>query len=104
MFRTMTARYAGTCKRCRQDFAAGTRIRYGGRGRTYHLSAECPAGRNRAAEDSAEYAPERHSARPSPLESSADAAAEWSVDAAMAEDSGYSHGVHWSDPRADFEF
>lgn len=44
MFKTITSRYAGTCKRCRQDFPAGTRIRFGGRGRTYHLVADCPAG------------------------------------------------------------
>lgn len=44
MFRTITARHTGTCKRCRQAFEAGTRIRYGGPGRTYHLSAACPRG------------------------------------------------------------
>lgn len=43
MFRTITASYAGKCKRCGQDFPAGTRIRYGGRGRTYHLGDACPA-------------------------------------------------------------
>lgn len=42
MFKTITAKHAGTCKRCRQGFEVGTRIRYGGPGRTYHLSAECP--------------------------------------------------------------
>ena len=43
MFRTITARYAGQCKRCRKSFGAGERIRFGGYGRTYHLSAQCPA-------------------------------------------------------------
>lgn len=41
MFRTITSRYPGTCKRCRQPFEAGTRIRFGGYGRTYHLKAQC---------------------------------------------------------------
>lgn len=40
-FRTLTARYAGTCRRCGDSFAAGTRIRYGGKGRTYHFANEC---------------------------------------------------------------
>jgi hypothetical protein len=43
MFKTIHSRYPGTCKRCRQAFAAGTRIRFGGYGRTYHLKADCPA-------------------------------------------------------------
>lgn len=99
MFKTIISRYAGTCKRCRQDFPAGTRIRYGGRGRTYHLSAHCPAGSSRDAEDSAEYAPER----PAP------GSQQWAETRGddipgIVEDGGYSHGVHWSDPRADFEF
>jgi hypothetical protein len=44
MFRTITSKFPGKCRRCHQDFEAGTRIRYGGRGRTYHLAAHCPAG------------------------------------------------------------
>lgn len=44
MFTTITAKRSGTCKRCGQAFAAGTRIRFGGRSNTYHLSADCPAG------------------------------------------------------------
>src|SRR5580765_5181176 len=40
-FRTITARFPGTCRRCGNSIAAGTRIRFGGRGLTYHLSAEC---------------------------------------------------------------
>jgi len=40
-FRTITARYDGTCRRCGETFAAGTKIRHGGRGRSYHLAADC---------------------------------------------------------------
>ena len=43
-FRTLTAKYDGTCKRCREEFPAGTKIRYGGYGRTYHFKDDCPAG------------------------------------------------------------
>jgi hypothetical protein len=43
-FTTLTTRFAGTCKRCGERFPAGTRIRFGGRGRTYHFAAECPTG------------------------------------------------------------
>jgi hypothetical protein len=42
-FKTITARFDGTCKRCSTPIAAGTRMRWGGRGRTYHLLADCPA-------------------------------------------------------------
>lgn len=41
MFKTIIARYAGTCKRCQGTFPAGTKIRFGGAGRTYHLKADC---------------------------------------------------------------
>lgn len=51
MFKTITARYAGTCKRCGRAFEAGTRIRYGGFGRTYHLKAECVQEDSPARED-----------------------------------------------------
>ena len=37
--RTMTAKYAGTCRRCGEAFAAGTQILFGGRGRTFHAQA-----------------------------------------------------------------
>jgi DnaJ-class molecular chaperone len=50
MFKTITSRYAGTCKRCKQNFEAGTKIRYGGFGRTYHLSKDCPASTEAGAE------------------------------------------------------
>src|SRR5215510_14252030 len=41
-FRTITAKYAGRCRRCNGAIVPGSRIRYAGRGMTYHLSAECP--------------------------------------------------------------
>ena len=41
MFSTLIAKFPGTCKRCHASFPAGTRIRYGGRGLTYHLRADC---------------------------------------------------------------
>ena len=41
-FRTITAKYAGKCRRCAGPIVPGSRIRYAGRGMTYHLSAECP--------------------------------------------------------------
>lgn len=44
MFKTMAAKYPGTCKRCQGPIAVGSKMRYGGAGRTYHLKAECPAG------------------------------------------------------------
>lgn len=40
-FTTLTARFAGTCKRCRQPISIGERIRYGGKGLTYHLATDC---------------------------------------------------------------
>jgi hypothetical protein len=55
-FRTMSAKFAGCCVRCRKAGLAGDakaegpgrigvgqQMRYGGRGQTYHLAAECPA-------------------------------------------------------------
>jgi hypothetical protein len=42
-FKTLTARFAGTCRRCGQPIAVGDTIRYGGRGLTYHLAADCAA-------------------------------------------------------------
>jgi hypothetical protein len=41
-FRTLTAKYAGTCRRCKLAFEAGTKIRYAGPGQTWHLANECP--------------------------------------------------------------
>jgi hypothetical protein len=41
MIRTIVARYAGRCRRCGGSFPAGARIRWGGRGRAYHLSDDC---------------------------------------------------------------
>jgi hypothetical protein len=40
-FRTMAARYPGTCRRCRRPIEPGDPIRYGGRGLTYHLADAC---------------------------------------------------------------
>lgn len=45
-FRTITARYDGTCRRCEGPIAAGERIRYGGRGRTYHFADVCDTKRD----------------------------------------------------------
>ena len=42
-FTTIRAARAGTCARCSGAFAAGTKVRYG-RGKCYHLAAECPKG------------------------------------------------------------
>jgi hypothetical protein len=40
-FRTITARFAGACRRCGGEIAVGDTIRFGGRGLTYHLAADC---------------------------------------------------------------
>lgn len=50
-FKTITARFPGTCVRCRkagicdgrEKITVGQSIRFGGRGQTYHLSKSCPA-------------------------------------------------------------
>lgn len=66
-FRTLTARYPGTCQRCRRPIAQGDVIRYGGPGRTYHLADACPgpAGPELADELADELArPEHGSPRP----------------------------------------
>ena len=54
MFRTITARFPGRCRRCRQPIEVGTRIRYGGRGLTYHFAAECGGATARDPEAEAE--------------------------------------------------
>jgi len=55
-FTTIIARFPGsTCKRCQQEIQVGSRIRYGGRGRTYHLAAECPAGTPAPVKDTTLY-------------------------------------------------
>lgn len=82
MFKTIISRYAGTCKRCRHDFEAGTRIRYGGRGRTYHLAADCPAAEPRSARPvhgSQEWAETRGDDLGPSIDSEADAR-EWASD------------------------
>lgn len=40
-FRTITSRYAGNCRRCRQDFPAGTRVRWAKGAGSYHLADNC---------------------------------------------------------------
>jgi cell division septation protein DedD len=40
-FRTLTARFAGICGRCNGPITIGQTIRYGGKGRTYHLATAC---------------------------------------------------------------
>lgn len=41
MFRTITAKYPGSCKRCGGSIYPGDSIRYGGPGRLYHFAATC---------------------------------------------------------------
>jgi hypothetical protein len=41
MFITITAKYPGTCKRCGGPIEVGDKLRYGGKGLTYHLVADC---------------------------------------------------------------
>jgi len=99
MFRTITARYAGTCKRCRQQFEAGQQIRFGGYGRTYHLSAQCPAGASQQPTETQSAADEDEStAQPLPV-LEADIIPDESTD----EPGGYYKGIHWSDPAADVD-
>jgi hypothetical protein len=41
-FTTITTRFAGSvCRRCKQEIPVGWKIRYGGRGQTWHLKADC---------------------------------------------------------------
>lgn len=53
-FKTLTAKYAGKCKRCTKaglagDFAAGTSIRWAKGAGSYHLSRSCPASQGQLA-------------------------------------------------------
>lgn len=41
MFRTIKAKYPGSCKRCGGSIYPGDSIRYGGPGRLYHFAAAC---------------------------------------------------------------
>lgn len=41
MFTTITAKFTGTCKRCKGTIQPGERIRYGGYGKTYHFASDC---------------------------------------------------------------
>lgn len=40
-FSTILAKYPGTCRRCGDPITPGERIRWAGRGRTYHMAAAC---------------------------------------------------------------
>lgn len=42
-WKTITAKYGGTCRRCGEDFPAGTLVRWAKGCGTYHLKDECPA-------------------------------------------------------------
>jgi hypothetical protein len=60
-FRTITAKYTGTCRRCNGAIVPGARIRWAGGRNTYHLAAQCPgsdfaAAPAFAADDRAAYA------------------------------------------------
>jgi hypothetical protein len=43
MFRTISAKYPGICRRCNGSISVGDKMRYGGPGRLYHLAKDCPA-------------------------------------------------------------
>lgn len=86
MWTTKVAQFASKCRRCGGQIAVGQRFRYGRmpgwkHGIGYHLKADCPV-KQEPSGGSVEPAPIH---QPSPLESSVDAAAEWSIDAAIAE-------------------
>lgn len=51
-FRTITAKFPGTCRRCKGSISVGERIRHGGKGLTYHLASQC-AGKAQDSEDNA---------------------------------------------------
>jgi hypothetical protein len=40
-FRSMVAKYPGTCRRCAGPITPGQTIRWAGRGASWHLAAEC---------------------------------------------------------------
>lgn len=42
-FRTLTAKFAGKCRRCGDPFPAGTKIRWAKGAGSYHFAADCPA-------------------------------------------------------------
>lgn len=41
-FKTITARFPGTCKRCGDPIEVGSKIRWAKRAGSYHLVADCP--------------------------------------------------------------
>ena len=47
-FRTITARFPALAAAAGGQYCVGQRIRFGGKGMTYHLKAECGAARPRA--------------------------------------------------------
>lgn len=57
MFRTLTAKFPGVCKRCQRSIYVGDTIRYGGPGRTYHLAKVCGE-QYRAASQDGGHAPD----------------------------------------------
>jgi hypothetical protein len=56
MFSTIRVKIATVCKRCGGAIPIGTKIRYGGRGRAYHMAAECPAASGRTVAAAARHA------------------------------------------------
>ena len=68
MFTTIKARFPAVCKRCSGEIPLGATMRYGGRGRTYHLKERCPAvnggGASVAADDDARALAEAHRTEP----------------------------------------
>ena len=42
-YRTITAQHDDTCRRCSAPILAGSKVRWGGTGRIYHIKADCPA-------------------------------------------------------------
>lgn len=57
MFRTITAKYPGTCARCKGTIYKGDTIRYGGPGRVYHFAKVCGE-QYRAASQDGGHAPD----------------------------------------------
>lgn len=51
MFKTISAKYPGICRRCHTSIRIGDKIRYGGPGRTYHLASACHAAEHQAPTD-----------------------------------------------------
>lgn len=56
-FKTLNAKFAGTCKRCGQQFPAGTKIRWAKGKGSYHLAADCPASEHYKGDEADEQQP-----------------------------------------------